>query len=149
MSARKTRKLAPLSADDVAPASIYKVLNPDPSKHYAWITLNTPSFANYEASGYEPVQWSADPNAPTVFSAGGKKGAPGTPIVRGELALMCVDRKLRERRQLAGIKRVAERRRSLGSRKLSVLSQLDPGVRSGETFEVTNETSRETTEIVS
>ena len=148
MAARKTpRKLAPLSSDDVSPSVMYRVRNPDPTKRYGWAALNSTDATQKEAMGWEPVLWSADPNAPTVFATGGKQGAPGTPIIRGEVILMCIDRAIAESRDETGLALIAERKARIGSRKRAALTMLEPQLRGGEHFSVTSETGKETTEL--
>jgi hypothetical protein len=147
MPARKpTRKPATLAEQDMGPAAVRQVCNPDPSKYYVWVPLSSQSATpHYESQGYEYVQWSADPTAPYVR---GKRGAPGTVIQRQDLVLMCIDLETKHAMDARGLEVVAERKRRISSKRVPLVGLPDSvlAMARGSDPTVENETSRQFTE---
>lgn len=149
--ARKpTRKPATLSVDDVNPSVVYRVENPDPEKFYVWAAVDNSSADQYELSGYEYVLW--PPEGDQVSTrVPGKRGQPGTQIQRQALVLMCIDRSKRQAIEEAGLRRIAERKARISSKRQPLVDL--PGdvqrmTRGGDDALLNNETSAETTELV-
>jgi hypothetical protein len=142
-AAKKNQKsIGQLAAQDVGPGLLYKVRNADPEKYYVWAPLETGGELAYETLGYEHVMWSEDPSAPGV---GGAQGAPGTPIIRQAVTLMCIDASVRQAQELEGLRLIADRKRRISGRRNPF--DVDESVtRNARHWSVTNQTEPETLE---
>jgi hypothetical protein len=139
---RTKRQIGQLAAQDIGPGLMYKVRNPDPSKYYIWASLETGGELAYETLGYEHVMWSKDPNAPGVAGA---QGAPGTPIVRQAVTLMCIDADVRREQEAEGLRLIADRKTRISGRRNPF--DVDESVtRNARHWSVTNQTEPETLE---